>query len=235
MKIKLIHNPLKHWTEEAAEELRGFLLSRGHRIVKRGADATVCIGGDGTILYANHKKELEGRILGIGSARSFICQLRKEHWKKKILRKLNDTSVMLQTIEAKLGGRKIRAINDFVVHTTDYRVIGMSIEINGKKHEFRGDGLIVSTAVGSGSYAYSAGGKRLGPRDKRMVVVPIAPYRRRFKPQVVGNKEIRIRCDRESAVIVDGIYVRNMKKGETIGIKKDGMLKFYRGVGFYDR
>ncbi len=235
MKIKLIHNPLKHWTEEVAVELRTFLLSKGRKIVKKGADATVCIGGDGTILYANHKKELEGKILGIGSGRSFICQLRKEDWKKKIMRKLKDKTVMLQSIEAKIDGKATRAINDFVVHTTDYRVIGMQVKINGKIHGFRGDGIIVSSAVGSSSYAYSAGGRRLDPKDKRMVVVPIAPYRRKFRPLVVSGKSIEISCDREAAVIVDGIYLRNLKKGKTIRIKKDGMLKFYRGVGFYGR
>lgn len=235
MKIKLIHNPLKHWTDKAEKELKKFLVSRGHKIVKRGADATVCIGGDGTVLYANYKGRLEGKILGIGSKRSFVCQLRRDSWKMGILKKLKDKTVNLQALEAGLKGKKIAAINDVVVHTTDYRVIGINLQINNEKYEFKGDGIIVSSAVGSSSYAYSAGGKRLDPKDRRIVVVPIAPYRRKFKPKVVKGGEIKIKCDRKAAVIVDGIFVRNMKMGETIKIKKGSMLKFYRGVGFYGR
>jgi NAD+ kinase len=233
MKIKLIHNPLKHWTREVEKELRKFLVSKGHRIVKKHADATVCIGGDGTILFANYKGKLEGNILGIGSKRSFICQLRKDSWKKRINQKLKEKTVDLQILEARLGRRRIPAINDVVVHTTDYRVVEMEVRINGRKYWFEGDGIIVSSAVGSSSYAYSAGGKRLDPKDRRIEIVPIAPYRRKFKSKVLNGKGVRIRCDRESAVIVDGIFVRNIKKGETIRIKKDGTLKFYRGVGFY--
>ena len=59
MNIKVIHNPLKHWTKELEKELRKFLVSEGHNIVKKGAEVTVCIGGDGTVLYANYKKQLE--------------------------------------------------------------------------------------------------------------------------------------------------------------------------------
>ena len=72
MKIKIIHNPLKHWTEEVKKELVRHLAAEGHKIVNKGADATVCIGGDGTVLYANYRKKLEGKVLGIGSKRSFI-------------------------------------------------------------------------------------------------------------------------------------------------------------------
>lgn len=233
MKIKVIHNPLKHWTEELDKELRKFLVSEGHKIVKKGADATVCIGGDGTVLYANYKKQLEGKILGIGSRRSFICQLRKETWRESIRKKLKEKTVDIPVIEAKIKNRKITAINDVVVHTTDYRVIGMDVRIDNKKQEFRGDGIIVSSAVGSSSYAFSAGGKKLKPKDERIVVVPIAPYRRKFRAKVLKKETVSIKCDRKSALIVDGIFIRNMEKGETIRIKKDGVLKFYKGVCFY--
>lgn len=235
MKIKIIHNPLKHWTEKLAKELKDFLILDGYKVVKKGADTTICIGGDGTILYANHKGQLEGNILGIGSKRSFICQLRKETWEKNIRKKLRERTVNIPIIEAKLQNRKITAINDVVIHTKDYRVIGIEVRIDSRKCEFRGDGLIISSAVGSSSYAFSAGGKRLDPCDERFEIVPIAPYRRKFKAKILKNERVSVKCDRESALIVDGIFIKNMKKGETIRIKKDGVLKFYRGVCFYGR
>ncbi len=225
---------MKDWASEVRRALRKKLISAGHKIVNKNADATICIGGDGTILYANYKGWLEGKILGIGSEKSFICQLRRDNWRKRIERKLNERIIEIQMLEAKIRKKCIRAINDIVAHTTDYRVIEISVDVGKASYRFRGDGIIVSSAIGSSSYAYSAGGKRLNPEDKRIVVVPIAPYRRMFKPTIVRNNEIKIRCDRKAALIIDGIFIKDLKPQETIRIKRGGLLKFYKGVGFFD-
>ncbi len=82
MKLKLIPNPKKPWANELASELKA-LLSPAHSFVRSGADATICIGGDGTILYAHYKGRLEGPVLGIGGDKSYICQLRKDNWRRR--------------------------------------------------------------------------------------------------------------------------------------------------------
>ncbi len=232
MKVKLIHNPLKHWAEEVEKKLRKMLRSAGYKVVRRGADATICIGGDGTILYANHKDRLEGNVLGIGSTHSYICQLQRKEW-RKAPKKLRDGTVTVQMLELITGRKKFGVINDVVVHTPDYRVMDMVLEIDGKKKSFSGDGIIISSALGSTSYAYSAGGRKLRPTDKRTEVVPIAPYKREFKPVVLKQGTVTISCKRPAALIVDGIFVKKLKKNEKVKVKKDGVLKLYRGVGFY--
>jgi len=233
MRIKLIHNPTKEWTFKVRKELRNHLIAAGYKIVNKNADTTICIGGDGTILYANYKGWLEGNVLGIGSEKSFICQLRRDDWRERIEEKLSEGVIKIQMLEAKIREKCIRAINDVVVHTTDYRVVEISLDVGRVSYRFRGDGIIVSSAIGSSSYAYSAGGKKLTPEDKRIVIVPIAPYRRMFAPKIVRDGEIRIRCDRKAALIIDGIFIRNLKPRETVRIKKNGLLKFYKGVGFF--
>ena len=235
MKIKVFNNPLKSWSAEVSGELKSYLRLKGHSIVQKGADATVCIGGDGTILYANYRGRLEGSILGIGSRRSYICQLRRDEWKKKILKKLKDRTIDVLTLDVFVAKRKLSAINDVVVHTPDYRVINMEVFVDKKKNEFSGDGIIISSAVGSTSYAYSAGGKKLKPTDRRIEVVPIAPYRRKFSSKILKGGMISIACNRDSALIIDGIYIMKLKKGEKVKVKKGNILKFYRGVGFYGR
>ena len=234
MKVKIIHNPLKKWTKRTSSEVKE-LLKGSHKIVEKGADATICVGGDGTIFYANHQKRLEGVILGIGSKSSYICQLRQDNWRTKLLKKLKESKTdNIPILEYHIGRKKGTAVNDAVVHTKDYRVIGISVEADGKKSSFDGDGLIVSSGIGASCYAYSAGGKMNPPRSQKIQAVPIAPYRRKFKPMVLRSSFIKIKAGRDSAFIIDGIYVKELKKGETVRIKRNGHLRFFKGVGWYE-
>jgi len=233
MKIKIIRNPLKKWTRKTASEVRK-MLKGTHEIVEKGADVTICIGGDGTIFYANHQNKLEGHVLGIGSKSSYICQLRGDNWKKHLRKKLNDEVDSIPVLEYAVGGKKGKAINDAVIHTKDYRVIEIFTDVNGRKSSFYGDGLIVSSAMGSSCYAYSAGGKEYPPGSKKIQAVPIAPYRRKFKPILIRSGSIKAKADRSCAFISDGIYIKELKDGETVRIKRNGSLRFFKGVGWYE-
>jgi NAD+ kinase len=235
MKIKLIPNPEKQWAVEMAKELEPFLARLGHAAEESGADATICIGGDGTVLYSNHIGILEGPVIGIGSQSSYICQLtRSDH--KEDLEKLLDSksTVSVMTLDAEFGGKTQNALNDFVVHSKDYRVIDIEVTDNKGKYHFQGDGLIVSSSLGSAGHAYSAGGERLEPLDRRLSVVPICPYRRVFKPAVLKDDVVvHVKADRDCAFIADGIFLQDLKKDETVTVRKGKDLVFFEGVGHY--
>ncbi len=233
MRIKIIPNPKKRWSVQISHQVRTLLSKLGHETVEKDAEATICIGGDGSILYANHMRMLEGKILGIGSRSSYICQLGKGDWRKKLRKLLERNSTeKIMTLQSGAGRRMIKALNDFVIHTPDYRVITIYLTVNGKEHSFEGDGIIVSSALGSASYAYSAGGRKLSPAAKKAIIVPICPYKRAFRPVILEpGRKVGIRCDRESAFIVDGMFVRHLKKNEKITIQANGFLRFFSGVG----
>lgn len=226
--MKIIPNPRKPWALKLARELKAFL-----KVSKAGrADATVCIGGDGTILYANHQNRLKGPVIGIGSKKSYICQLTKERWKEaaKILEK--NKKIRIMALEARIKGRKFTAINDFVIHAKDYRVIILDVTTGKTRAVFEGDGIIASSAIGSAAYAYSAGGKKFGPAERKISVVPICPYKRAFKPAVIGERQaVRIKVLDPAAFIADGIFIKNLKKNETVQIKKGRDIMFFEGVG----
>ena len=236
MKIKIIANPKKSWAVELAKKLAPILKGAGHRVVKRLADATICIGGDGTILYANHRGRIEGTILGIGGDKSYVCQLRR-HDIGKVLRALSGPVQKIMTLDCSIGQRRYIALNDIVVHATHYRVAEMDVRIattTGKQEtEFEGDGMIVSTPLGSAAYAYSAGGEKLKPDERKLSVVPICPYKRAFRPEVLGeDSRISIKAGSDCAFIMDGIFVRRLKKGETLEARKGPDLPFFGGVGY---
>ncbi|MBI5224084.1 NAD(+)/NADH kinase [Candidatus Micrarchaeota archaeon] len=233
MKIKIIHNPTKQWATDLAKELNAKLKKIGHQIVRKGADATICIGGDGTILFAHHKGRLEGSVLGIGSKTSYICQLRNDNWKEQIERILSEHKTFLAlTLQTSINGKKYVAINDFVIHASNYRVLDMEVE----GVLFEGDGVIVSTGVGSAAYAYSAGGERYKPEEEKIQIVPICAYKRRLIAKTFGGeKEIEIKVGKNCAFIGDGILLTYLKEGEKMRIKRGENITFFEGVGTNDK
>jgi NAD+ kinase len=235
MKIKLIANPKKSWAGALAREAALLLKRSGHRIVRKGADATICIGGDGTILYANHQKRIEGAVMGIGSTKSYICQLRKQSWRGRIANVLKRRKIRIMTLDAHVGRKHYSAMNDFVVHATHFRVAELSVASAGHRASFEGDGVIVSTPLGSAAYAYSAGGIKMAPAQRKISIVPICPYKRAFSPSVLPpGGRVSIRPGSDCAFIVDGIYVRRLRKDEMVRIGKGKDVILFEGVGRYD-
>jgi len=228
--IKIISNPLKPWAKQTARQVSEHLKKAGYTVAAAGTDLTICVGGDGTILYANHQGKIEGAVLGIGSGRSFICQLTRDNWKKKILSLLRmGKTENRQMLSATSSGKTYTAINDFVIHAKDYRVIELDVRMRGKDHWFEADGIIMSTATGSYAYAFSAGGKKLPLASKNIVVVPICPYKQLFKPSVLQNTgTVMIKVNRESAFIVDGIFIRNIGTGEKVTIRAGSTIRFIK-------
>lgn len=236
MKLKIIPNKKKQWAVDLAGELkRRIAQSKAHAIVRGGADATVCIGGDGTILYANHKGRLEGTVLGIGGDKSYICQIHNSDWKARLDGKLSGRTQRIMTLECSIGPKRFVSLNDVVIHATHYRVAEMDISIDGKKTSFEGDGMIVSTPLGSTGYAYSAGGDKLRPSESKISVVPICPYKRAFTPAVLDEgSSVDLTVGNDCAFITDGIFVRRLRKGETAHVKKGPDLLFFEGVGTWE-
>lgn len=223
MRIKIRPNSRKPWAVALRREVGTWLRARNHRIVANRADATICIGGDGTIYYASFMKALEGRVIGIGSRTSFVCQLKKEDWKRGLLARLQSRGTRRTTLETTWKGRTWHALADFVLHSRDYRVVWIFLEAGGRVYRFEGDGIVIATATGSSGYAYSAGGPQLKSDSRDILVVPICPYRRTFKPLRLERRsmeKIRVWSDRETALIADGRLIGKLKKGEKLLIHR---------------
>ncbi len=187
MRIKIIANPRKEWARELSFEIAKALEPR-HHVVKRGADATICIGGDGTILYAHYKGRIEGTVLGIGSEKSYICQIKNTNWKERFIPLIESgKTISIMTLKCRLGEKTINALNDFLIHASHYRVAELDVSYGNEKTGFEGDGIIISSALGSAAYAYSAGGQKLAPTERKLSLVPICPYKRAFAPKILAD------------------------------------------------
>lgn len=221
MKAKILHNKTKDWAAKAAKEVSAFLKSAKVQEVPKGADFTIVIGGDGTILY--NKNELEGAVFGIGSDLSHICQSHVDTWRPRLESFLrNPRAEERVLLSVFLDGKEIAfAINDAAFLSRDHNMLHVSIEIENSTASFPGDGLIVSTPTGSTAYAYSAGGPTLDESLDAIGLVPLAPFKRSFSPMVISaQREIRVSTEEPCHLLIDGQQLFQLKGNAPVTIRK---------------
>jgi NAD+ kinase len=101
-------------------------------------------------------------------------------------------------------------LNDVVVRSgKPFHIIDLNVGIDGEVVSgFSGDGLILSTPVGSTAYSLSSGGPILGQDLQAFVLTPICPHSLTNRPLVESaDKEYTISLRREApnaTLIIDG-------------------------------
>jgi len=204
MKAKILWNSKKKWAVNLSRELDAFLKKKKVKTVKKNADFTVVIGGDGTILY--NKDKFEGPVLAIGSKKSFVCQCSNEDWEQPVAQFISNPKyeerVMLQVQFRK---KKFLAINDVAMLSKFHKVLTISVDIGGDEYCFDADGVVVSTPTGSTAYAYAAGGPVMEPTLEALSIVPIAPDKRLFDPVIVSaGHRISLSSGTQAHIVIDG-------------------------------
>jgi NAD+ kinase len=155
-------------------------------------DLLIALGGDGTTLAALHAAAPAARpVLGVACGSigvltsvpaerlwSALEQVAAGDWTPKLLHGLGITT--------DTGEREV-AVNDFVAIRNGPGQVIVSITIDGELYaRTAGDGLVISTPLGSSAYTMAAGGPLLGPGTEGMVVVPLAHHGGVAPPLVVG-------------------------------------------------
>lgn len=82
------------------------------------------------------------------------------------------------------------ALNDCVIAAgPPYRMIEIGLRLGGVEGPIlRGDGVIVSTPIGSTGYSVSAGGPIVSPELDSLAITPIAAHSLSFRPIVVSSR-----------------------------------------------
>ena len=215
--------------------------------IEKGCDFAIIVGGDGTVLRDQH--HLECPILGINPGKSvgFYMQAGCKDYRKKVMSLLNGREGKdyhihnMMRLEASVNGRKMSslALNEILVSPMYVRRIFESdLKIEGRKSMERNSGIIVYTPTGSHAFAHSAGAPEMRHDAGRFGVVAIAPYSGMLKkrPLLLENGHVEIECLNESGEIcMDGseVHIRELKKGDTVAVKKSD--KSLRLVGFGKR
>lgn len=128
------------------------------RIVDQHPELVICYGGDGTLLYG------ERLYPGIPKAlirNSQVCELCANETKDALLHALNQQKFRIQEhrkLEAIHNGQQLIALNDVMIgHAQLNTSVRFVFFVHGKQYgkEMIGDGVVVSTPLGSTGYYQS--------------------------------------------------------------------------------
>jgi NAD+ kinase len=117
-------------------------------------------------------------------------------------------------------------LNEVVLHTAPpFRMLDLDLAIDGDMTtRFSGDGLIVSTPVGSTAHSLSAGGPVLGQELSAFVLTPICPHTLTYRTVVDSAEKVYTitlpNDDQNAFLIVDGQDTFPLSSGDRITIQQ---------------
>jgi NAD+ kinase len=228
MRIFVLGNCCRPGVPEEAERLLPFLkehcdvvvfdLKQQEDLSKLSADIALVLGGDGAILRAARQMGYsQTPVLGVNLGKlGFLADLSPEQLCEALPRIIaGDYRITRHLmIECSLAGpessRTFLGLNDVSVHAGHpFHMIELDLIVDGETVlHFAGDGLIVSTPVGSTAHSLSAGGPILGQELPAFVITPICGHALTNRPVVDSADKVYTiavrRAAAGSAVVVDG-------------------------------
>ena len=197
-------------------------------------DLAVVFGGDGSFLAA--ARRLGGAkvpVVGVNMGKlGFLAELSKDELCERFddicCGKLKPVERLM--LEARIEHRDktdgpYLALNDVVFrHFLPTRMLSFSLSVNGEKAiDYSGDGLIVSTPVGSTAYALSAGGPILVPGVQGLIATPICSHALANRPLVLTSKcELKLNLTeskQEAQLTIDGHDTFKIAPDDTVTVR----------------
>jgi NAD+ kinase len=204
-----------------------------------GADLALVFGGDGAILRAARQMGYHQiPVLGVNLGRlGFLAEIHPDELETCFLQvtrgqyRLTRHLMYECVIELERDGKyeavqTLLGLNEVVVYTVPpMHMLELHIEVDGvEAAHFGGDGLIISTPIGSTAHNLSAGGPILNQELPAFVLTPICPHALTYRPVVdSADRVYTIRigeyCD-QAVVIADGQESRMLHRGERVLLRK---------------
>ncbi|MDZ4756385.1 MAG: NAD(+)/NADH kinase [Phycisphaerae bacterium] len=206
-------------------------------------DLAVVLGGDGTIL-SQARRLLERRkpLVGVNFGRlGFLAEFDWDSFAQHAAMVFGGAPLIRQRMvlsatvigsdgESRFGSS---AINDCVVTAgPPYRMIELKIRTNGPPAsllgddgpELTGDGVIISTAIGSTAYNVSAGGPIVHPDVDAIIMTPNAAHSLAFRPLVLpayAELDITVvRANEGTSLVLDGQITHGLTAGDVVRIAR---------------
>jgi NAD+ kinase len=199
------------------------------------ADVALVFGGDGAILRAARQMGYrQAPVLGVNLGRlGFLADIHPQEFNECFAGLLRHDyrvtrHLMFECIVESPQGRSAQTVlglNEVVVHAMPpMRMLDLELEIDGVAvSRFSGDGLIISTPIGSTAHNLSAGGPILGQELSAFVITPICPHTLTYRPVVESAEKIysiRLSRGEQVAVVVDGQTAALVGTADRIVIRK---------------
>jgi NAD+ kinase len=198
------------------------------------ADVALVFGGDGAILRAARQMGYrQVPVLGVNLGRlGFLADIHPEKFPDCFLQVIKGNYRVTRhlmyecVIDNGAAPLTFLGLNEVVVHTTPpLHMLDMELEIDGiPVARFSGDGLIVSTPIGSTAHNMSAGGPILGQELAAFALTPICPHTLTYRPVVDSAEKVYTihlgRGAENAVVIIDGQDTLALNVGHRVVIRR---------------
>ncbi|XP_066259650.1 NAD kinase-like isoform X2 [Euwallacea similis] len=210
-------------------------------------DFIVCLGGDGTLLYASQlfQQSVPPVMAFYLGSLGFLTPFRFDNFQEQVNNVLEGNAALtlrsrlrcilvkktdISNAEEAEGMKKEKpasflVLNEVVIDRGPSPYLSnIDLYLDGKHiTSVQGDGLIVSTPTGSTAYAVAAGASMIHPSVPAIMVTPICPHSLSFRPIVVpAGVELKISVSPESRntswVSFDGRNRQELVHGDSLRV-----------------
>ena len=203
--------------------------------IHRESDIIITIGGDGTLMGIGRLTYSHSvPIIGVNMGKmGFITEFSENEILKTIENSFKDLIILkLSLFVAEIFREdkpiyKKYFINDAVIHKNDIsRMFSLSASF-GDKHIFNlsGDGIIISSPIGSTAYSMAAGGPLIYPDVKTVTLTPICPHSLTHRPLVLPDNSNLffelIESPSSVSLTIDGQVTTDILPGDVVKISKN--------------
>ena len=201
--------------------------------VAADAELVICIGGDGTLLAtARRLVGVSIPTMGVNLGKlGFLAEHDSEdllaYLKGKSPQGWHISSKMMLKVNLEIEDKEPLtryALNDIIISQgVMTRLLNIDMAVDGQHAtQYRADGLVISSPVGSTAYSLSLGGPILSQGMRAFVITPIAPHALTNRPIAIESPSqvsFRVHGDfEELALVVDGQERLDLAQGHRFTI-----------------
>jgi NAD+ kinase len=244
MRVLILGNANRSGVKDEVDRLLPFI-SRHAQVVavdlhqrldlgSTAADVALVLGGDGAILRAARQLAYHQiPVLGVNLGKlGFLADLSPAElcavFPKVVQGEYRVTRhLMFECLwDDGDGIRVLLGLNEVLVHTDQScHMIDLDLAVNDEiVSRFRGDGLILSTPIGSTAHSLSAGGPILGQELAAFVITPICAHTLVSRPVVDGCEKTYtislVSPDAGAVLVIDGQDAIPLKRGQVVTVRK---------------
>ncbi len=244
MRIFVLGNADRPGVQEEAERLRPLLeqhceivvfdLKQEQDLSGLAADVALVLGGDGAILRAARQMGYKQTpVLGVNLGKlGFLADLSVEElrccFSQVIQGRYRITRhIMLEClVDTADGPQIILGLNEVLFRGgPSLHMVGFDVYADGEMiWRFSGDGLIISTPIGSTAHSLAAGGPIVMQELPAFALTPVCPHALTSRPVVDSADKIFMvhirQADDGAAVVVDGQEVIAAAVGQKITVRR---------------
>ena len=201
--------------------------------VSGGCDAAVVLGGDGTILRGLKYFSADAiPVLGVNTGHLGFLASAEVPELQGVMRQLAEGDYRIEDyplLRAELpSGKVFTAMNDVAVNRSILGgILRMELFLDRERvASIAGDGVVISTPLGSTAYGLSCGGPILDPALPAMLVIPICAHQLSLRPMVVPDSlTVSIETGEQRGgspcVACDGTVEGSMNAGDRLKVTRD--------------